>query len=129
MATVRQHHRISRPPDEVWKVVSDPGAISLWFPGIDDVVVSGTTRTCTMGGSAKLVEEIVTNDDDLRRFQYRITDAPFPLDFHLATVDVLEDGEGSLVIYSTEMEPGDGAPMMAAAFRNALQGLQQHLEA
>jgi uncharacterized protein YndB with AHSA1/START domain len=35
MATIRHHTRIDRAPDEVWKVVSDAGSISTWFPLIE----------------------------------------------------------------------------------------------
>lgn len=127
MATVRQHIRIDRPADDVWKVVSDAGAISSWFPGIDTSSASGSTRQCSMGDTT-IVEDIVTNDDELRRFQYRIVEGPMPVDYHLGTIDVLEDGAGSLVIYSTEIEPGDGAEMMSGGFAGALQELKAQLE-
>lgn len=127
MATIRQHIRINRSADDVWKVVSDAGAISSWFPGIETSSASGTTRQCSTGG-ASIVEEIVTSDDDLRRFQYRIVEGPMPVDYHLGTVDVLEDGDGSLVIYSTEIEPGDGAEMMSAGFAAALEELKRQQE-
>jgi len=35
MATIRHHAHIERSPEDVWKVVSDAGAIAIWFPGID----------------------------------------------------------------------------------------------
>lgn len=127
MATIRHHAQIDRTPDDVWKVVSDAGAISAWFPGIESSGVEGTTRTCSMGGS-ELVEEIVTSDDDLRRFQYRITDAPMPLEFHLGTVDVFADREGSLVVYSTEVLPDDAKQMFDPVIAGGLQGLKAHLE-
>jgi len=37
MATIRHHAHIERSPEDVWKVVSDAGAIAIWFPGIDRV--------------------------------------------------------------------------------------------
>lgn len=128
MATVRQHIRINRPADDVWKVISDAGAISSWFPGIETSSASGSRRECSMAGGVPIVEDIVTNDDELRRFQYRIIEGPMPVDYHLGTVDVLEDGQGSLVIYGTDIEPGDGAEMMSGAFAGALQELKTQLE-
>ncbi len=128
MATIRHHAYIDRTPDEVWKVVADAGAISSWFPGIDTSSAEGTTRRCSMGG-VELVEEIVTVDDTLRRFQYRITQAPMPLDFHLGTVDVLPDGDASLVIYSTEVSPDDAKAIIDPTIAGGLEGLKAHLEA
>lgn len=127
MATIRHHAHIERSPDDVWKVVADAGAISSWFPGIDTSTAEGSTRRCSMGGS-ELIEEVVTVDDDLRRFQYRITEGPMPLEFHLGTVDVLPDGAGSLVIYSTEVVPDDVKALFDPAIAGGLQGLKGHLE-
>lgn len=127
MATIRHHAHIERSPDDVWKVVSDAGAISTWFPGIDSSSAEGTTRRCSMAGS-ELAEEIVTVDDELRRFQYRITEGPMPLEFHLGTVDVIPDGDGSLVIYSTEVVPDDARPLLDPAIASGVQGLKAYLE-
>lgn len=127
MATIRHHTHINRSPDEVWKVVSDAGAISAWFPGIDTSSADEDSRRCSMGG-VELVEEIVTVDDELRRFQYRITEGPMPLEFHLGTVDVLPDGDGSLVVYSTEVKPDEAKAMIDPAIAGGVEGLRAHLE-
>ncbi len=127
MATIRHHAHVERSPDDVWKVVSDAGAISNWFPGIDTSSAEGGVRRCSMGGS-ELAEEIVTVDDELRRFQYRITEGPMPLEFHLGTVDVLPDGDGSLVIYSTDVLPDETKQFMEPALAAGLAGLKSHLE-
>lgn len=128
MATIRHHAHIDCAPEDVWKVVSDAGAISTWFPGIDTASAEGTERRCSMGG-IELVEEIVTVDDDLRRFQYRITEGPMPLEYHLGTVDVLPDGDGTLVIYSTEVLPDDAKAMIDPAIAGGVDGLKARLEA
>lgn len=129
MATIRHHARIDRPAEDVWQVVADAGAISRWFPMIEESSAEGSTRRCTMKGGGRLVEEIVTSDDELRRFQYRIVDGDMPVEHHLGTVDVLEDGEGSLVVYSTDVAPDEVAAQMDGALAQGLQGLKQHLEA
>lgn len=128
MATIRHHAHIDRSPDDVWKVVSDAGAISSWFPGIETSSAEGRVRRCSMGAGIELVEEIVTVDDELRRFQYRITEGPMPLEFHLGTLDVLPDGDGSLVIYSTEVLPDAAKAMVDPVIGDGLQGLKAHLE-
>lgn len=129
MATIRHHAHIDRSPDDVWKVVADAGAISAWFPGIETSSAEGNVRRCSMGEGAELVEEIVTVDNELRRFQYRITEGPMPLEFHLGTVDVLPDGGGSLVIYSTEVLPDVAKAMVDPVIAGGVQGLKSHLEA
>mgnify|MGYP000117793711 CR=1 FL=1 len=127
MASLRTHARIARPADEVWKVVSDAAGISGWFPGIEQATVEGGTRTCTLAGGMTLVEDVVTVDDELRRFQYRITDG-IPVEHHLGTVDVLDDGDGALVVYSTEVTPDSLADLMRPAIEGGVQGLKAKLE-
>ena len=126
MATVRQHVRISRPVDEVWAVVTDAGALASWFPGMESSSLQGDVRACTMVGGFTVKEQIVTNDAELRRLQYRIVEG-IPFTAHLATIDVLDDPAGALVVYGADLEPGDGA-QMSAAFGAALQGLRAMLE-
>jgi carbon monoxide dehydrogenase subunit G len=127
MATIREHVRIPRPADEVWKVVSDAGSMD-WFPGVEACSLSGTTRSVTFSGGIEVQEEIVTNDDALRRLQYRIIGGALPVEFHLGTIDVLEDGDGSLVIYSTDVAPDGFAKPMGSSLRGAVGGLKQHFE-
>lgn len=129
MATIRHHARIERPPDEVWRVVSDAGSISTWFPLIEESRAEGGSRYCSLQGGGRLEEEIVTSDDELRRFQYRIVAGDLPVEHHIGTIDVLEDGQGSLVVYSTDVTPDEVAEQMNGALAEGLQGLKAHLEA
>ncbi len=128
MATLRSHTRIDRPADAVWSVVADAGAISTWFPAIRSSSVSGNRRSCELAGGIPLEEEIVTSDDELRRFQYRIVGGGVPVQEHLGTVDVLPDGDGSIVVYSTEIEPAETGDQLGPAIEQGIAGLKQHLE-
>ena len=91
MASLRSTARIARPADEVWNVVSDAAGISAWFAGIEHATAGDGTGSCTLAGGHQLEEDVVNVDGDLRRFQYRITGG-MPVEHHLGTVDVLEDG-------------------------------------
>ena len=128
MATARYHVRIDRSPDEVWKVVADAAGISDWFPGIVAATATDATRTITIDGGIELQEDIVTSDGDLRRFQYSIVGGAMTPEFHLGTIDVIEDGAGSLVIYSTDMRPDDLLGLVGPATEGGLGGLKQQLE-
>jgi carbon monoxide dehydrogenase subunit G len=128
MATSRAHIRISKPPEEVWRVVSDAGAIATWFPAIETSTVSGGHRSATMAGGGTIEEDIVTNDPQLRRFQYRIVGGDLPVTFHLGTIDVLDDPGGSLVIYSTDITPDELAGVLGPATAAGLQGLKELCE-
>jgi hypothetical protein len=129
MATIRHHARIDASPDDVWAIISDAEAIGDWAPGIGAVEWDGTTRTIDMGG-LKIAEEVVTSDVELRRFQYKITDAPMPLGYHLATVDVFQDGDsdGTFLVYSCEVEPDDAANLMSPVLGGLVEALKTKAE-
>lgn len=110
MATLRHHARIDAPADEVWAIVTDPVAIKDW-PGIDDCVMDGDDRVVTAMG-AEIREAIVTNDGELRRFQYSIVDGPLTAESHLATIDVIEDGDGTFLVYHCDVSPDELAPLL-----------------
>lgn len=128
MATIRHHAYIARSPDEVWAIVSDAGTISNWFPVIEQSRAEGGIRNCTLQGGGELEEEIVTSDDELRRFQYRIVGGDMTVEFHLGTVDVLPDRDGALVVYSTDITPDELGEQMDGVIAGGVEGLKTHLE-
>ena len=104
MATIRATVHIDAEPETVWAGVRDPLALLDWFDGIDSGEMEGSARKLKMG-DISVTEEVVTVDDDLRRFQYSITEMPIPVEFHLSTIDVLEDGDGTLIVYGVDVRP------------------------
>lgn len=129
MATIRHHARIDASPDEVWAVLSDAGAIADWAPGMEpgSVQWDGKTRTIDMGGFT-IAEEVVTSDAEMHRFQYKITEAPMPLGYHLTTVDLFEDGDGTLLVYSCEVEPDDAKALMDPVYGGLVAALKARAE-
>ena len=127
MASVRKHVRIARSVDDVWDVIKDGSAIASWSPNIEASPVSGSRRHIDYVAGFSTEEEIVTCDNALRRFQYRIIEAPVPVDY-LGTVDVIEDGEGALVIYSAEIRPDDLAEYIGETIGRGIAGLKEYLE-
>ena len=130
MASIRVHIRIAASPDAVWKVVADTGNIADWFPAVTkSEQVSPDLRVVELGPDTVFEERIVTLDGGLRRLQYVIS-AGLPEGMkHLATIDVLEDGAGSLLVYGTDITPDDLAPMINGALAEAIQSLKAYVEA
>ncbi len=132
MATIRREVRIPHPAEAVWEVVSDPGTIHEWFPGIVSSAVEhteeGTVRRVVLGTGIPLVEQIVTNDPITRRFQYRITGGAFRE--HLGTIDVIDLGDGTcLAVYGTDASPDVMALVIGGASGAALEGLRDLVDA
>ena len=127
MASLRHHVHIAKPADEVWKVVSDPSSVTEWG-GVESCTIGDDgARTIAMNGM-EITEAIVTNDADLRRFQYAITAGPMVPEYHLATVDVIETGDETLLIYSTEIKPDEAAPIFAGIVKGAAEGIKSYVE-
>ncbi|XGU20568.1 SRPBCC family protein [Rhodococcus sp. 3Y1] len=102
--------------DDVWKLIADAGTINEWFPLVEEsAMLDDNHRTVTLRGGIRLTEEIITNDADLRRFQYRIIDGDLPIEHHIGTIDVIEVEGKSLVVYSTDVEPAELAEMVSGA--------------
>lgn len=130
MATMRQDVWIDRAADDVWALVRDSSRVTEWFPHMTDVKVDDDagTRTITLESGLPLLEDIVSVRDDLRRFQYRLV-GPLPVQHHLASIDVIADGDRCLVTYSTDVEPHALAFILDGAVREALDNLKRVMEA
>ena len=129
MATMRREVWIDRSADAVWDLVGDPASVTAWFPGMVDVAVEGTNRTITLRSGLPLLEEVVSIRHDLRRFQYRLL-GPLPVQHHLASIDVIPDGDGRcVVVYSTDVEPAALTYILDGAVGDALETLKQVVEA
>ncbi len=124
--SIRHAVRLSCPPDLVWNVVGAPERLPEWWLGIESCVVEGMTRTITARSGLPMPEKLLTIDNNLRRFQYRI-DVPMFTE-HLSTIDVhdLEDGT-CLVVYSVDAEPAVLALVIGGAARAALNYLPEFL--
>lgn len=125
--SVRRQVRIARSAAEVWALVGDPARIQEWFPGIVSSTVEGASRVIVTGSGLPMPEQIVTNDQVQRRFQYRLT-LPI-LKEHLSTLDVLDLEDGTcLVVYSADADPATMALVIAGAAGAALQHLRTMME-
>ena len=124
---MRYHVQIEAPADAVWGVVGRPELLHLWFPGITSCTVEGDLRTIVTDSGMTLPEEIVTHDDLLRRFQYRITAPDFR--HHLGTIDVLDLDGTCVVQYATDADPPVMALLIGGGTLGALRELQRQFHA
>ena len=127
MASVRAHARIDRPASDVWEAVTDPTGIASWFPGVDACALEGDIRTVTTSSGFVVKERVVTNDSDLRRFQYSLVDLP-GIESHMATIDVIEDGAGTIAVYAADVVPDAAGTQMQESVSAAVNALKAHVE-
>jgi uncharacterized protein YndB with AHSA1/START domain len=53
MPTISRRRSVAAPPDEVWQVVSDPGRLPEWWPGVTRVEEASSEAWTTVLTSAK----------------------------------------------------------------------------
>jgi len=125
VATYRYHRQLDHPADDVWALIADAGNVSSWFPLVKTSVAEGGRRHLTLQDDTPVVEDIVTTDDESRRFQYAITGGGIPVESHLSTVDVIEVADGStLVVYGIELEPAALLDVLGPAVEAAVENLE-----
>jgi mxaD protein len=112
---------VKAPPDELWALVGDFGAVGDYMDGIDSCRVEGDDRVLeTMGLTIR--ERLVERDEAARSITYSIVDG-VPCESHRATVSVEPRGEGCAVTWQVSASPDEMLPIFADAYRKALEGL------
>lgn len=133
MAKIRNEVGINASPANVWKIVRDYGNVHTWSPLVSGTKVEGKVRYCTLAEGTPapggvLREEVLSIDDRTLRLEYSVVGAPFPIAFHRAAIEVFPDGDGSLVVWTTNVEPDELAAAFAPAFDASLAGLKRAVE-
>lgn len=107
MATIVKEIPLSVSAEAAWERVSDVGNIASLISFIGTSELDGNTRVCTLQDGAQLNEKIVSVDTSLRRVVYTITDAPMPMDFHAASMEVKNDGAASKLVWTVDVLPNE----------------------
>lgn len=67
--------------------------------------VDGDRRSCTFADGTVLQERIISIDPELKRVAYTITDSPFGLTFHSASMQIVPEADRSRVVWTTDIQP------------------------
>ncbi|MBI2856695.1 MAG: SRPBCC family protein [Chloroflexi bacterium] len=133
MAKIRNEVRINASPADVWKIVRDYGNVHAWSPLVRETKVEGKVRHCTLAEGAPapggvLHEEVLLVDDRTLRLEYSVVGAPFHVAFHGAAIEVFPNDGGSLVVWTTNVEPDELAAGFSPGFDASLAGLKRAAE-
>jgi carbon monoxide dehydrogenase subunit G len=132
VASVRVEVAIGRPAKEVWEAVADVGNVHRrLLPGrVADARIDGDIRVLTMPDGSQIRELIVAVEDAERRMAYTVVEGQrMPLTFHHAAFQVFPDGEGSRLVWTTDVLPHAMAPAVRARVERGIVEIKQVLEA
>jgi carbon monoxide dehydrogenase subunit G len=121
MASVHREISLKAPPEAVWDVVRDVGAVHTRFaPGfVVDVVMGEGLRTVTFGNGLVADEVIVDVDEARRRLAYSVRSER--LSHHNASFQVLADGAGSRLVWIADVLPHAAGETVGAMMGAGIQ--------
>jgi hypothetical protein len=123
---------VNAPADVAWSVVGDVTSVPRWYPKYATCEVDGDIRTLRSTDGAELVERLLERDEAERRYAYTVIAGP-PLRSHLASFQVIPNGEGSTILWRTAAtfldESIDAEARLGASQRDGLERLKALCEA
>jgi carbon monoxide dehydrogenase subunit G len=129
MASIHKQAFIASPPEAVWDVVRDVGAVHTRFaPGfVTDTEMEGADRWVTFANGLKVREVIVDVDEPRRRLAYSVRSEG--LAHHNASFQVLPEPGGARLVWIADVLPEAAAaslePMMEQGIAAAKAALDR----
>lgn len=105
MATVFRSAPLPVTPAQAWQRIAAVDKIHEILPAVIACTLDGDRRTCTFADGAVLKERIVSVDPGLMRVAYTITDSPFGLEYHSAAMQIIPEGSGARILWTTDVKP------------------------
>ncbi|HWA61146.1 MAG TPA: SRPBCC family protein [Caulobacteraceae bacterium] len=114
MASILKEILLASPPEAVWGVVRDIGAVHTRFaPGfVVDTQMDGADRIVTFANGFVAREVIVDLDEAGRRLAYSARSER--LAHHNASFTVIPDGAGTRLVWRADVLPAEAAVAVAA---------------
>lgn len=122
MARVKVERPLAYPADALWALIGDFGGLHRWHPEVRQLDLSweGRIRTLHFIDGTRAVERLEARNEEARRYVYTLVDGVLPVSDCRASLEVLDQGQGCLVVWSAEFLPRGGA---AGEAGHALQRL------
>ncbi len=122
MAQVKVERPLAYPADALWALIGDFGGLHRWHPEVRQLDLSweGRIRTLHFIDGTRAVERLEARNEEARRYVYTLVDGVLPVADCRASLEVLEQAHGCLVVWSAEFLPRGGT---AGAAGQALQRL------
>ncbi|RFU38267.1 SRPBCC family protein [Actinomadura logoneensis] len=133
MASVRQEIVIDAPPEHVWDVLRDVGAVhERLLPGrVAGTRLEGDQRFLTFPDGHVVRELIIAVDDERRRLAYAVVEgARPPVERHHASFEVRPEGDrAARLIWTTDVLPHAVAPEIRVRTERGAIEMKRAIEA
>jgi hypothetical protein len=128
MATIRKEIHAALSPHDAWDAVRDFGNLHqrLVAGFVTNARMEGADRIATFFTGLELRERLVTLDDDARRLAWSIVDGPYS--HHNGSLEVFADGEGTRLVWTTDLLPDEAADRTAEMMEAGARAMKRTLE-
>jgi len=127
MASFHAETTVDLAPEELWARVADAGKVSELLGAVAESSLDGDIRRVTMTDGRELTERIISVDHDNRRVAYTVLDG-IPVDFHAASMQVLDAGGGRATLrWITNVVPDEAVEGLGSLFQAEMDGLAARL--
>ena len=111
----------------VWSIISDISRCD-WVPGVESIELEGNKRVFKMQGMGRLVEEILSCDNDEMKLTYSAIETIAPISHHLATIKLTERDDKTIFEWSTEIDPPEFSDAIRQGMLASLDKLEEVLK-
>jgi hypothetical protein len=129
MTTVHKTAQLTVDAPKAWRRIADIGKVHEIVPAVVDCRLDDDKRYCTFADGGQLTERIISVDPELMRLAYSITDSPFPLEYHSASMRVLPDANGCRLEWTTDLKPDALKESLAPLFDQLFEQLTERVGA
>jgi len=126
---IRHEFHVSARPDVVWDAIRDVGNVDTRLARgfVTECTLAGDVRTVTFANGMTVDERIISVDDDARRLAYSATGGRS--EHHHATFEVLAAGEGSRIVWTTDVVPDEVGPAIRGMVEAGSRAIAETLAA
>jgi hypothetical protein len=131
MATIIRETRIDIAPADAWAALIDFGRVHqrLAYGFVTDCTLDAPdVRTITFINGAVAKERLVGVDEDARRLAYSVVESALQPSHHNAAAQIVEDGDGTRFVWTTDVLPDDIAPTIAGLMDAGIAAIKFTLE-